>query len=142
MGKKSKLQALAKKHKAIARKRRILFCVDCKSTVELESDHILSKRWHAELMYKLYNLCIRCKDCNLRKGVKFYFEWRTFKVIFISALRASLVPFVLTSLLLIVLHYLACGAYISTAALDHLSLFYLRIFCILKTVLERIYITL
>ena len=123
MGKKSKLQALARKHKSIARKRRIFFCVDCKSTVELESDHILSKRWHPELMFKLYNLCIRCKDCNLKKGVKIYFEWRTVKVICISALRASLFPCVLTLSLLIVLHYLACGAYISTDVLDHLSLF-------------------
>ena len=103
---KNRLARLARKHKAIARRRNAWFCVECKSTEELESDHILSKHAHRDLMYKMWNLCLRCKECNLRKYNKFYFEFRTYKALITASLQSSFWPCALTFAVLCGLHYL------------------------------------
>lgn len=103
----NRLARLARKHKAIARRRGAWFCVECGVSENLESDHILSKHAHPDLIYKLWNLCLRCKGCNLRKSDKFYFEFRTFRVLIRASLQSSFWPSLQAFAFLCLLHYLA-----------------------------------
>ena len=119
----NRLARLARKHKALCRKRRIFFCVECKSKLDQQSDHILSQHYYPKLRYKLWNLCIRCEDCNQRKSDKFYWELRSFRVMARASIQSSLIPSALALFLLIALHYLAVYAYFPIDVLSFLSAF-------------------
>jgi len=103
----NKLARLARKHKSICRRKGVWYCVECGSIEELESDHILSKHAHRDLMYKIWNLCLRCKKCNRRKSDKFYFELRTLLTLIRASIHSAVWPSLLSYVLLCLLHYLA-----------------------------------
>lgn len=109
----NRLASQARTHKDIARRRGEWWCVECKSKDNLESDHILSQKWHPELRFKLWNLCLRCKTCNLRKGAKMYMELRTLRVIFIASLRGAFWPSLLVIAVLIAQQYPEVFAFLS-----------------------------
>ncbi len=103
----NRLARLARQHKALCRRKGWWYCVECGAVDELESDHILSKHAHRDLMYKIWNLCLRCKKCNLRKSNKFYWEFRTFKVILRASVQSAVFRAVISSAVVASLHLLA-----------------------------------
>lgn len=120
----NRLARLARKHKALCRRRGIFYCVECKSKLDPESDHILSQHYYPQLRYKLWNLCIRCKECNQRKSDKFYWEFRTFKVLAISLLRSAFWTFWLSFAAVFLLHGLAFYDLIPIDVLNVLAAFF------------------
>ena len=119
----NRLARLARKHKALCRKRRIFFCVECKSKLDQQSDHILSQHYYPKLRYKLWNLCIRCEECNQRKSDKFYWELRSFRVMARASITGALFPSLLAFALLCLLHYLAVYDLLSIDVLTFLAAF-------------------
>ena len=70
---------LARLHKSTAKHYGQFKCVECGSTKDLQSDHILPFKHLPGLGLYLWNLCIRCRYCNAKKGTKIYFDWITIK---------------------------------------------------------------
>jgi len=96
---KNKLARVTREHKAIARRRGVFYCVEGrKHKGDMESDHILSQHYYPQLRLKLWNLCIRCQDCNRRKSDKFYWEIRSFIVLFRMSCMESVRALTLTSI--------------------------------------------
>lgn len=69
-----KWRALARRHKQLERRKGNWKCVDCDETGELESDHVLSVKWFYAFRLKLWNLVLRCRECNGKKGSKLYWD--------------------------------------------------------------------
>ena len=88
-------KALARKHKAICRAKGMFYCVECKSTTELESAHCWPQKKYPEFALWLINLRLRCKDCNGRMGQRVYWDWQTLRVILYYAVRLCVWPTIL-----------------------------------------------
>ena len=95
---KNKLARTARKHKTQARRKGVYYCVECKSKSDQQSDHILSQHYYPKLRYKLWNRCIRCQSCNRRKKDLFYWEFRSFVVLFKLCTREALVALTLVAI--------------------------------------------
>lgn len=85
-------KALARTHKAICRAKRVFYCVECKSTTELESAHCWPQKKYPEFNLWMINLRIRCKLCNQRMGQRVYWDWQTLRVILVYAVRLAIWP--------------------------------------------------
>lgn len=74
----------AKAHKQLCRDKGIYYCVDCKGTELLESDHLLCKSKWPQYQLCMDNLALRCgqhtvNKCNQVKAQRVYHDFRTYK---------------------------------------------------------------
>lgn len=90
---------LARTHKAICRRKGIFYCVECKSTTELESAHCWPQKKYPEFSLWLINLRLRCRACNQRMGQRVYWDWQTLRVILYYAVRLCLWPTIIATAL-------------------------------------------
>ena len=95
---KKKIANQAKKHKKLAKEAGIFYCVECDCCVDLQSDHILSQHYYPQLRLKMWNLCIRCQECNQKNSDKFYWEMRSFVVLFRMCFMESVRALALASI--------------------------------------------
>lgn len=73
----------AKEHKALCWKKGIYYCVDCKGTDGLESDHLFPKKRYPQYQLEMGNLALRCgqatvNKCNQVKAQRLYHDFRTY----------------------------------------------------------------
>ena len=74
---------LARRHKLEAKSKGVYYCARCRTTEELESDHILPISRYPELRLKMINLELLCRKHNQEKGAKVLLGRRTIKLLFL-----------------------------------------------------------
>lgn len=78
---------LARKHKLLAKSKGMYYCARCKTTKELESDHILPVSRFPMLRLKMVNLQLLCQKHNREKKAKVEFGLKSLKLLFLLWLR-------------------------------------------------------
>jgi len=80
-------RSLARKHKLLAKSKGMYYCAKCKTTKELESDHVLPISRYPRLKLKMTNLQLLCRKHNQEKGAKVLLSHKSIKLLFLLWLR-------------------------------------------------------